>query len=166
MGLPEVVAFTDGGCEPNPGVGGWGFLCVHLSSGKALAARGGEWRSTNNRMEYTAAIELLRSLKRRTSIEIRTDSRLLVDTMTQWADGWEKKGWRKSGGKPVKNLDLLKELRRLERGHDVQWTWVRGHVGTPGNEYVDQLATRAIQEIQAGRDPSWRKRFTDSPVHV
>lgn len=160
---PDIIAFTDGGCHPNPGFGGWGWLLLH-KSGKSAASRGGEQDSTNNRMEFMAAINLLSRLKRRTSIEIRTDSQLLVNTMTKWAHGWEKKGWKKSSGEEPKNLDLVKQLHELQGKHDISWVWVRGHNGRPGNEFVDQLATRARQALTKGNDPTWSMTYTEHPV--
>jgi len=162
-----VVAYTDGGCRGNPGPGGWGFLLIHRGSGAALERRGGEAETTNNRMEMTAAIEALESLKRDGQrIEIRSDSKYLVDMARSWLAGWKRKGWRRGpkGKDPVKNLDLVKRLDGLIGRHDVTWTWVRGHSGEPGNEHVDGLTNDAMDRVQRGEDPAAERRYEASPV--
>jgi len=162
----EVIAYTDGGCEPNPGTGGWGFLLVHLKSGVALAGRGGQENTTNNKMEFRGAIQALRALKRRTVIEIRSDSQYLVNTMTKWVEGWKSRGWRKGDGKTPKNLGIVQELYQLCNEHEVYWTWVRGHSGDPANEYVDRLAAEAISVLFQGQMPQWQERMDRPPVKV
>ncbi len=162
-GRPKVLAWTDGGCRGNPGPGGWGFLLVHLATGAALERRGGEPQTTNNRMEMTAAIEVLLALKGPAEVEIRSDSRYLVDMCTSWMRGWKRKGWKKKGG-PIKNLDLVQQLDELIQVHHVKWTWVRGHVGVPGNEHADRLTNLAMDAVQGGRDPAAEQRYEQTPV--
>ena len=163
--FPRVLAWTDGGCRGNPGPGGWGFLLVDLSSGRALERRGGEAQTTNNRMEMTAAIEALLALKGPSEIEIRTDSRYLVDMCRQWMKGWKRRGWKKKGG-PIKNLDLVQQLDELIAVHRVTWTWVRGHAGVPGNEFADQLTNLAMDAVQWGGEAAVERRYDKSPVTV
>ncbi len=162
---PRVLAFTDGGCRGNPGPGAWAFLLVDLASGGALERAGGEPQTTNNRMEYTAAIRVLESLKVPSEVEIRTDSRLLINTVTQWMKGWKKKGWKKKGG-PIKNLDLVQRLDELVQIHRVRWTWVPGHAGVPGNERVDELANLAMDSLQQGASPALEQRHRSCPIEV
>ena len=161
--LPRVLAYTDGGCRGNPGPGAWAFLLVDLASGGALERAGGDPHTTNNRMEYLAAIRAMESLKVRSEVEIRTDSKLLVNTATTWMKGWKKKGWKKKGG-PIKNLDLVQRLDVLMQEHAVCWTWVRGHAGVPGNERVDELANLAMDSLQAGAPPDLEQRHARCPV--
>ncbi len=163
--LPSVVAYTDGGCRGNPGPGGWGFLLVDRRSGGALSRRGGERRTTNNRMEMSAAIEALRALKQRSRVEIRTDSRYLVDMCSRWIPGWKCRGWKRKGG-PIKNLDLVQLLDLLMEEHQVRWTWVRGHAGEPGNEHADRLTNLAMDAVQSGADPAAERRYRKSPVGI
>ncbi len=160
---PRVLAYTDGGCRGNPGPGAWAFLLVDLASGAALERAGGEPHTTNNRMEYLAAITALESLRVPSEVEIRTDSKLLVNTATTWMKGWKAKGWKKKGGE-IKNLDLVKRLDGLLQAHTVRWTWVRGHAGNPGNERVDELANLAMDSLQAGASPALEQRHSKSPV--
>ena len=163
----RLVAYTDGGCRGNPGVGGWGFLLVDTDSGTALSKRGGETPTTNNRMEITAALEALTALNRpNLDVEIRTDSKYLKDLATKWIEGWKRKGWRKRDGEPVKNLDLVQRVDELNRLHTVTWTWVPGHAGEPGNEHADMLTNHAMDDLKAGRDPSFERRYPVSPVRV
>lgn len=162
---PRLLAFTDGGCRGNPGPGAWAFLLIDLGSGAAIERAGGEGRTTNNRMEYLAAIQSLEALKRPSEVEIRTDSKLLVNTASQWMKGWKAKGWKRKGG-PIKNLDLVKRLDALMQQHRVRWTWVRGHAGLPGNEHVDSLANLAMDALQAGGEPTLEQRYESSPVPI
>lgn len=159
----RVLAWTDGGCRGNPGPGGWGFLLVDLDGGGAVARRGGEGDTTNNRMELTAAIEALRALASPSDIEIRTDSRLLVDTCSKWIAGWKRRGWKRKEG-PVKNLDLVQELDMLMTRHRVTWTWVEGHAGIRGNEFVDGLTNIAMDAVQRGENPAAERKYDKSPV--
>jgi ribonuclease HI len=160
----RILAFTDGGSRGNPGPGGWAFLLLDRVSGRSLERWGAEERTTNNRMEYTAAIEVLKSLKGKQEVELRTDSRLLLDTCTRWMAGWKRRGWSRAGNLPVANLDLVKELDRLLSKHTVRWTWVRGHAGNPGNERVDRLVNAAMDRLAAGHDASGELRYEVCPI--
>ncbi len=164
---PEVIAYTDGGCRGNPGVGGWGFLLIDTKTGTALERRGGAANTTNNRMEMTAAIEALGALtKPDQQIEIRTDSRYLRDMAESWLPGWKRRGWQRQGEEPIKNLDLVKLLdERLSR-HHVTWRWVKGHSGEPGNEHVDGLTNDAMDDIARGADGAGEHRHAVSPVAI
>lgn len=159
----RVVAYTDGGCRGNPGPGGWGFLLLDQTSGKALARRGGDPATTNNRMEMLAAISALEALDGKVTVELRTDSRYLRDMATKWMKGWRARGWTRKDGEPVKNRDLVERLDAL-LGPKVRWSWVRGHSGEPGNEYVDALTNAAMDAVALGRDPAWERRFDHLPV--
>jgi len=142
----EVVLFTDGACSGNPGPGGWAYILRHPASGRESAASGSEPLTTNNRMELTAVIEALASLRRRCSIDLYTDSEYVRNGITSWIHGWKARGWRTADRKPVKNVELWQKLESLAAGHDVRWHWVRGHAGHPGNERADQLANRGVDE--------------------
>lgn len=161
-----LIAYTDGGCRGNPGPGAWGFLLVDRRRGVALERTGGEPQTTNNRMEISAALQVLESLKGSQRIEIRTDSRYLIDMSTKWIPGWKRKGWKRKGNEPVKNLDLVQRLDELLRQHQVVWTWVAGHSGEPGNEYVDGLANAAMDRLARRADPASERRHEVSPVRV
>ena len=142
---PRVVIYTDGGCAPNPGVGGWGAVLICGENQREIS--GGAPRTTNNRMELTAAIEALRALKRPCQVTVYTDSEYLKRGILEWLPGWRKRNWtRKSGA--LKNEDLWRELDRLITTHDVAWEWVRGHAGDPMNERCDELAGAEIQRIR------------------
>ena len=143
--MNEVVIYTDGACRGNPGPGGWGALLIFGKHEKEIF--GGEEDTTNNRMELRAAIEALKALSRRCSIEIYTDSTYVKNGIQAWLKNWKKNNWKTAGKKPVKNRDLWEELDRLTLGQDIQWRWVKGHAGDPGNERADQLANRGIDEI-------------------
>lgn len=139
----EVVIYTDGGCRPNPGVGGW--AAVLLSKGRKKELVGGEDESTNNRMEMTAAISALEALKRPCRVTIHTDSEYLKNGITKWIHGWKRKGWvRNKQGDPVKNVDLWKRLDAAMARHAVSWAWVRGHAGDKYNERCDELCTAEV----------------------
>ena len=139
---PKVEAFTDGACSGNPGPGGWGVLLRMGKHEKELC--GGEGETTNQRMELTAAIEALRALKRPCRITIHSDSKYVVQGMTEWIHNWKKKGWKNAGRQPVANRDLWEELDRLAAMHEVCWEWVKGHAGHPENERADELARQGI----------------------
>ncbi len=142
-----VEAWTDGACRGNPGPGGWGVILRAM--GKERQLWGGEARTTNNRMELTAAIQALAALKRPCRVTLTTDSQYVMKGITEWMPNWKKRGWRTADNKPVKNDDLWRQLDELTRRHDVHWAWVRGHVGHPENELADQLANRGIDELRA-----------------
>lgn len=138
-----MTIYTDGACRGNPGPGGWGATLSYNGSSKDL--RGGEPETTNNRMELTAAIEALASLKRRCSVDLYTDSVYVRDGITKWLANWKQRGWRTASKKPVKNVDLWQRLDVLAAAHDVRWHWVKGHAGDPGNELADQLANEGLE---------------------
>jgi ribonuclease HI len=124
----EYLVWTDGACRGNPGPGGWAAIIVGDGGGAPRELSGGDPQTTNNRMEYTAAIEGLRSLPAGSRVCIVTDSRLMLDSMTKWIAGWQKRGWKTAGGDPVKNQDLVKALQaEIDRHAEVRWHWVRGH---------------------------------------
>ncbi len=144
--------WTDGACSGNPGPGGWAAIVVPPGAGEPLELSGSEPHTTNNRMEYTAALEGLRSLPAGSSACIVTDSRLMLDSMTKWIVGWKRKGWKTAGGDPVKNQDLVKALdAEIGRHASVRWHWVKGHeTGAEHthkvlNDRADRLAVAAAR---------------------
>lgn len=139
-----VEIWTDGGCKPNPGPGGWAAILVFRGSERELS--GFEADTTNNRMELTAAAMALAALKRRCKVRVYTDSEYLKNGITRWHQGWVRKNWRNAAGDPVKNMDLWQRILDLAKAHDVEWQWVRSHVGIPMNERADRLATSARDE--------------------
>ncbi len=140
----EVVEiFTDGACSGNPGPGGWGVLLRYKGHEKRL--QGFSPHTTNNRMELLAAIRALEALKRPCKVVLYTDSSYMKNGITTWIHGWKRRGWKGARGKPVKNVDLWRQLDRLASIHDIQWKWVKGHSGHVDNETVDKLATSAIK---------------------
>ena len=146
--VPVVTIFADGGCRGNPGPGGWGVLLQ--ASGVEKELSGGEANTTNNRMELTAVIRALEALKRPSSVAVYTDSQYVQKGISQWIHNWKRNGWRTADKKPVKNADLWQMLDSLTRQHTIQWIWVKGHAGNPGNERADRLANRGIDEILRG----------------
>ena len=140
-----IEAYTDGACKGNPGPGGWGVLLRWKHREKELF--GGEARSTNNRMELQAVIEALSALKRHSRVKLYTDSQYVANGIRTWIRDWKRRGWRTADGKPVKNVELWQRLDELARSHDIEWVWVRGHAGHPGNERADLLANRGVAEI-------------------
>jgi ribonuclease HI len=139
---PEVIIYTDGACKGNPGPGGWGVLMIAGENRRELC--GGEQDTTNNRMELTAAIEALRALKRPTRVRLFTDSKYVMQGIETWIHGWKKNGWRTSDKKPVKNMDLWQALDTLAAQQQVEWRWIKGHSGDPGNERADALSNDGI----------------------
>ena len=143
-----VTIYTDGGCDPNPGVGGWAAVLLHGKIVKELS--GGESRSTNNRMELMAAIRALEALKEPCKVEVYTDSQYVQRGITEWLPGWKRRGWRRRGG-AIKNLDLWQALDAAREKHEVKWRWVRGHDGIQYNERCDELAGEEIRKLQRRR---------------
>jgi ribonuclease HI len=144
--LSRVEIYTDGACRGNPGPGGWGALM--RVGDREREIYGGEPATTNNRMELTAAIRALESLKRRCQVAVYSDSTYLRDGITTWLADWKRRGWKTADRKPVKNQDLWEQLEALAASHDVEWHWVRGHDGHPENERADLLANRGIDELR------------------
>ena len=142
---PHIVIYTDGACKGNPGPGGWG--AVLRSGNHEKHIHGGEKLTTNNRMEISAVIFALRALNQRSSVELWTDSQYVQKGVTEWLEGWKKRGWKTASKDPVKNADLWQELDALLPDHDISWHWVRGHAGHPGNELADQLANKGVEEF-------------------
>ena len=136
---------TDGACRGNPGPGGWGVLLQYRDIDKRLY--GGEANTTNNRMELMAAIKGLEALKKPSHLELNTDSKYLLKGMTEWLPQWKRRGWKTAANKPVKNIDLWQRLDEATRPHEINWCWVKGHSGDPGNECADQLANQGIDEL-------------------
>jgi ribonuclease HI len=147
MAEPEVEIAADGACRGNPGPGGWGVVLRSGAREKELC--GAEPRTTNNRMELRAVIEGLAALRRRSRVRIYTDSQYVHKGISRWIHDWKRRGWRTAERKPVKNAELWQRLDELARAHEVEWRWVRGHAGHPGNERADALANRAIDELLA-----------------
>jgi ribonuclease HI len=143
--LKHIEIFTDGACRGNPGPGGWGALLRY--NGVERELYGGDPDTTNNRMELSAAIEGLRSLKERCTVTLTTDSVYVKSGITEWLDGWKKRNWKTAARKPVKNVDLWQELDEQNSRHDVDWRWVKGHSGHRENEIADQLANRGIDNL-------------------
>jgi len=143
--MKDIKIYADGACSGNPGPGGWGALLRYQGHEKEI--RGGELDTTNNRMELTAAIRALASLKEACRVDFYTDSQYVQKGISLWLAGWKKKNWRNSANKPVKNADLWKELDQQAQRHELKWHWVRGHSGHVENERVDALARLAITEL-------------------
>ena len=145
--MRPVVIYTDGACRGNPGPGGWAAVLTSGEHERALS--GAEPETTNNRMELRAVIEALSALKRRVAVQLYTDSEYVRRGITEWLPNWKARRWRTAAGKPVKNQDLWEALDALAAGHDIEWHWVPGHAGVPGNERVDELANAAIDALLA-----------------
>ncbi len=137
--MPAVEIFTDGACSENPGAGGWGVIL--RSSGIEKELSGGAPETTNNRMELQAVIEALRALKKQCDVTLHTDSRYVMDGVTQWLPNWKQNGWKTANKKTaVKNMDLWQQLDELLSSHRIKWIWIKGHNGHPENERADKLA--------------------------
>lgn len=146
MNVNHVEIHTDGACKGNPGPGGWGAL---MRSGENVREIfGGELDTTNNRMELTAVIEAFLALKRPCKVTLYLDSEYVRKGITEWIHGWKAKGWRTAAKQPVKNADLWQKLDALviNSGHQIEWRWVKGHAGDPGNERADALANLGVEQ--------------------
>ena len=147
--MTDVEIFTDGACRGNPGPGGWAALLVCGSERKEVS--GAEAATTNNRMELAAAIGGISALKRRCRVKLFTDSKYVLQGITEWLPNWKARGWKTAAKEPVKNQDLWQQLESAVAAQDIEWHWVKGHSGHEGNEYVDQLANQAIDRMLAAR---------------
>ena len=143
--MKDVIIYTDGACRGNPGPGGWGALIKFDNAQKEIF--GGQNNSTNNQMELSAAIEGLSTLKEPCNVKLFTDSKYVMDGITQWIQNWKKNNWKTTAKKEVKNKALWQQLDQLMAYHEVQWHWVKGHSGDPGNETADLLANKGIDSI-------------------
>jgi len=140
-----VVIYTDGACRGNPGPGGWGAVLQFKD--KTREIYGGEQQTTNNRMELMAAIKSLETLSRACKVKLNTDSKYVLQGITEWMVNWKARGWKTAAKKPVKNEDLWRRLDSAIERHEIQWQWVKGHSGNVGNELADSLANQGIDEL-------------------
>lgn len=145
--MARFELFTDGACSGNPGPGGWGYILRGDGIDGETVGSGGDSATTNNRMELTAVIAALEALKRPTAARVHTDSEYVRRGITEWLAGWKARDWKTADKKPVKNRDLWERLEAATTGHDIEWRWVKGHSGVPGNERVDALANAAIDAL-------------------
>ena len=141
----RVTLYTDGACKGNPGVGGWGVVLEYGEHRKELF--GGDIGTTNNRMELMAAIAGLSALKSQCVVDLYTDSVYVKDGITKWLSNWKSNGWRTASKKPVANQDLWEQLDQAVSDHKVNWHWVKGHSGDPGNERADELANQGVSSV-------------------
>jgi len=142
-----VEIYADGACRGNPGPGGWAATLEYGEHLRELS--GAEAQTTNNRMELTAVIRALEALKRGVSARVHTDSEYVIRGINEWLPNWKARGWRTADRKPVKNQDLWEQLDAAAARHHIEWKWVKGHSGVPGNERVDALANAAIDAMQS-----------------
>ncbi len=142
----KITIYTDGACSGNPGVGGWGAILIYKDNKKELY--GGNLHTTNNKMELTAVIEALKSLKKECEIDLYTDSKYVKDGITEWLYNWKKNNWKNSQKKDVLNKELWQELDNLQSSHKINWYWVKGHADNELNNRADELARLGIKEIK------------------
>ena len=146
--MDKIEIYTDGACKGNPGPGGWGAWLVAGEHQKEMC--GGELNTTNNRMELRAVIEALNALKRPSDVVVHTDSKYVQQGISEWIEGWKKRGWRKADKSPVLNVDLWQALDEARQRHTIEWRWVKGHAGHTGNERADELANRGVEMARRG----------------
>ena len=146
--MDKIEIYTDGACKGNPGPGGWGAWLIAGEHEKELC--GGELNTTNNRMELRAVIEALNALKRPSDVVVHTDSKYVQQGISEWIEGWKKRGWRKADKSPVLNVDLWQALDEARLRHTIEWRWVKGHAGHAGNERADELANRGVEMARRG----------------
>lgn len=139
--MEKTFAYIDGACSDNPGVGGWGAILIKGTN--AIFISGSSKSTTNNKMELTSAIQLIKSLDKETNITIYTDSQYLKNGITTWIHNWKKNNWKTSNKKPVKNIDMWKTIIKISEKHKITWKWIKAHAGNIGNEIADSLATKA-----------------------
>lgn len=140
--MKKITIYTDGACKGNPGPGGWGVLFEY--NGRQKTMHGGELLTTNNRMEMMAAISALETLREACEVTLFTDSKYVMQGLTEWLPGWKARGWKTASKQPVKNQDLWERLDAAVQRHKIDWRWVKGHAGDPGNEMADQLANQGL----------------------
>lgn len=145
--MKVVEIYTDGACRGNPGIGGWGARLRYDNNEKKIS--GGEFDTTNNRMELMAAIESLKALKQPCEVKLHTDSQYVRKGITEWITSWQQRNWKTAGKKPVKNKELWQQLLSLTEQHQIEWIWVKGHAGIEGNEVADELANKGIEDLLA-----------------
>ena len=149
--MPKLYAYTDGACSGNPGPGGWGALLIAKDGDTLLKSRelfGGERDTTNNRMELLAAINALNALEMPSTITVVTDSVYVKDGITKWIFGWKSRGWKTAAKKPVKNVELWRDLDAATQRHSVTWEWIKGHAGHEENEKADELARAGMEPFK------------------
>jgi ribonuclease HI len=143
----DVVIYTDGACRGNPGPGGWAAVLSYEGREKEIS--GADRDTTNNRMELRAVIEALQALRRPLTVRLYTDSQYVRRGILEWLPQWKARGWKTAERKPVKNQDLWQQLEAAAAPHRIEWHWVPGHAGIPGNERCDVLANAAIDGLLA-----------------
>lgn len=143
--MKKVIIYTDGACRGNPGPGGWAALLRYTAKEKIIS--GAEMKTTNNRMELSAAIHALKALKVSCKVDLYTDSQYVQKGISEWLPRWKKKNWKTASKKPVKNADLWETLDKLTEPHQIKWHWVKGHSNHKENDLVDSVANRAIDKL-------------------
>jgi len=158
--VPDIIAYTDGGCRGNPGVGAWAFVLIHRATGHALERADATAQTTSNRMELQAVLEAFSAVKRsRSRVLLLSDSKYVINCGSQWLAGWKRRGWQRADG-PLKNVDLLQQLDLAVARHEIEWRWVPGHSGEAGNERVDGLVNEAMDRLMRRADTRWDRRCT------
>ena len=143
--MEKIIIYTDGACKGNPGPGGWGVLI--LLEYEQIELSGGSKETTNNQMELTAVIKALNFFEKKIKVDLYTDSKYVMDGITDYIKKWKINGWQTANKKPVKNMNLWKTLDELNNLHDINWNWVKGHSGNPENEKADALANLGIENL-------------------